>query len=221
MFAGHIGAGLALARMERRVNVGVFIASALLLDIVLWILVLLGRESIVLPEDFARTRQPSFTFPFSHGLLASLLWAALAALAVFAFGSRLGASRARAALLVGTAAFSHWSLDALVHRSELPVAGALNAGLGLWDQLPLALGVETGILFFGMGAFLTGSDLPRGRSIGMAAVALLTLALTLTGMTVAPPPPSAFAMASSSLVTLAVVCAVSSWLGRRPRTQPA
>jgi hypothetical protein len=117
--------------------------------------------------------------------------------------------------------FSHWSLDALVHRSELPVAGALNAGLGLWDQLPLALAVETGILFFGMGAFLTGSDLPRGRSIGIAAVALLTLALTLTGMTVAPPPPSAFAMASSSLVTLAIVCAVSSWLGRRPRAQPA
>lgn len=221
MFAGHVGAGLAFARLERRVNVGVFVASALLLDIVLWILVLLGRESIVLPADFASTRQPQFTFPFSHGLVASLLWAALAGGALYASASRLGAFRARAALLAGTAVFSHWSLDALVHRSELPVVGSLTAGLGLWDQLPLALGVETGILFFGMGAFLTASDLPRGRSIGIAAVALLTLALTLTGMSVAPPPPSASVMASSSLVTLVVVCALSSWLGRRPRAQPA
>jgi hypothetical protein len=42
MFAGHIGAGLALGRAERGVNVGVFVAAALLLDVVLWLLVLAG-----------------------------------------------------------------------------------------------------------------------------------------------------------------------------------
>ena len=34
MFAGHLGVGLALGRAERRVNVGVFIAAGLLLDVV-------------------------------------------------------------------------------------------------------------------------------------------------------------------------------------------
>jgi hypothetical protein len=42
MFAGHVGAALVLASVERRVNVGAFITAALLLDILLWILVLIG-----------------------------------------------------------------------------------------------------------------------------------------------------------------------------------
>jgi hypothetical protein len=44
MFAGHVGAGLAIALAERRVNVGVVIAAALLLDLLLWLFVLLGWE---------------------------------------------------------------------------------------------------------------------------------------------------------------------------------
>jgi hypothetical protein len=46
MFAGHVGVGLAIGRVERRVNVGVFVASALLLDFVLWLFVLGGLESM-------------------------------------------------------------------------------------------------------------------------------------------------------------------------------
>ena len=55
MFAGHVGAGLAIGSAERRVNVGLFVAAALLLDIVLWLLVLAGCESVAIPSDFART----------------------------------------------------------------------------------------------------------------------------------------------------------------------
>lgn len=44
MLAGHIGAGLAIGRLERRVNVGMFIAAALLLDFALWPFILLGWE---------------------------------------------------------------------------------------------------------------------------------------------------------------------------------
>ena len=72
MLAGHVGAALALARAERRVNPGVFVAAALLADLLLWALVLAGAESVSIPADFARTRQPEFVFPWSHGLLASL-----------------------------------------------------------------------------------------------------------------------------------------------------
>ena len=46
MFAGHIGAALAIGRAERAVNVGVFVAAALLLDFLLWLFVLLGWESV-------------------------------------------------------------------------------------------------------------------------------------------------------------------------------
>src|SRR5262245_44604406 len=162
MFAGHIGAGLALARHERRVNVGVFVTAALLLDIILWALVLAGRESVAIPADFASTHQPAFTFPLSHGLGAGLGWSVIAGLLVLAFVARLGM---RAAVLAGAAVFSHWLLDALVHRAELPTVAGQVVGLGLWDRLPLALGVEGAIVLYGLFAFLAGSALPRGRAI--------------------------------------------------------
>src|SRR4030095_15664797 len=121
MFAGHIGVGLALGRVERRVNVGVFIAAALLLDAVLWLFVLLGWEAVTLPADFATTHQAAFVFPYSHGLLASMAWSALAATAAFVGYGRLGPARMRVAALVAAAVFSHWLLDAWVHRPEMPL----------------------------------------------------------------------------------------------------
>jgi len=45
MFAGHIGVALAAARAEGRVNVGMFAAASLLLDILLWLFILFGWES--------------------------------------------------------------------------------------------------------------------------------------------------------------------------------
>ena len=71
MFAGHVGAGLAIGSLERRINVGVFIFAAVLIDFMLWLFVLLGRESVIIPADYAATHQPEFVFPYSHGLLAA------------------------------------------------------------------------------------------------------------------------------------------------------
>ena len=73
MFAGHIGAALAIGRAERGLNVGLFIAAALLLDFLLWTFVLMGWESVAIPADFAATHQAEFVFPYSHGLLAMQL----------------------------------------------------------------------------------------------------------------------------------------------------
>lgn len=219
MFAGHVGAALAIGRAERRVNIGAFVTAALLLDIVLWLLVLLGWESVFIPADFAATHQAEFQFPYSHGLAASLAWSGIAAVAALLFYARHRAIRWRAAALIAAAVFSHWLLDALVHRPELPLAGAssLKVGLGLWQTLPAALAVETAVVVAGLLLFLPGSTLSRGKSIALASLSLLILAFTVAGMTVAPPPPSALAMAGSSLSTLVVVCALACWLGRLRR----
>jgi hypothetical protein len=219
MFAGHVGAALVIGRAERRLNLGVFVVAAFLLDLVLWPFALLGWESIQLPADFARTHQPEFTFPYSHGLLAALGWSALAGGLTLRLQPQLGEGRRKAAFLVAAAVFSHWVLDALVHRPELPVAGDASPklGLSLWNHLPAGLGAEAVIVLLGLGLFLPGCRLPRGRAIGLAVLTLLLLGFTLAGMTVAPPPPSVAAMAASSLGTLVVTGALFLWLGRTPR----
>ena len=218
MFAGHVGAALALGRFERRLNVGWLVSAALLLDLMLWVLVLLGVEAVTIPASFAHDHQAAFVFPYSHGLLTGLCWACLAAALALAYRTRIPRLRRRAALLIGVAVFSHWLLDALVHRPELPLAGRDSRGLGLalWDQMPLALVIEAILLIAGVALFARGSALVRRRLVPLALLSLALLALTVAGMTVAPPPPSALAMAASSLGTLIVVCGLYGWLGRAP-----
>jgi hypothetical protein len=219
MFAGHIGVALAAARVEPRVNVGLLITAALLLDLLLWFFVLLGWESVVIPPTFAQTHQPEFVFPYSHGLLASAAWSALAGAFALLLYKNHGAEKLRPALLIAGVVFSHWLLDALVHRPELPVTGAasLQLGLGLWDHKPVALVVEAALVLAGMLLFFPGSGLARPRKLALASLLLLLLAFTVVGMTVAPPPPSAAAMAASSLGTIVLVGVLFGWLGRGAR----
>ena len=219
MFAGHVGAALAIARVEKRVNVGVFVGAALLLDLVLWLLVLLGLESVAIPSNFTSTHQPEFVFPYSHGLLAGVLWSAVAGAAAFLACLDRPALKWRAAVLIAAAVVSHWLLDALVHRPEMPLTGGTSrmVGLALWDSLYAALGVEALVVVVGLCLFVPGSGLSRSRSVTLTVLTLVILVFTIAGMTFAPPPPSALAMAGTSLVTLGVVCALFCWLGRRPR----
>jgi hypothetical protein len=219
LFAGHVGVALVIGRVERRVNVGVFVTSALLLDFVLWLLILFGWESVNIPDDFSTTHQPHFVFPYSHGLLAAGGWSALAGAFALWLYSHLKEAKWRAVVLVAVAVFSHWLLDALVHRSEMPLIGSSSAtvGLALWDNMPVALGVEAVIVALGLCLFLPGSGLARRNSSALCVLVLIILMFTVIGMTVAPPPPSVSAMAGSSWVTLIVACGLIAWLGRLPR----
>jgi hypothetical protein len=56
---------LAIGRSERRINVAAFVLAALLLDVVLWLFVLIGWESVD-PSTFGATHQPEFIFPFAR-----------------------------------------------------------------------------------------------------------------------------------------------------------
>ena len=209
---------MAIGRAERRVNLGVLVFAAVFLDFVLWLLVLLGWESVTIPANFNTTHQPEFVFPYSHGLLASIGWSVLAGAATFLWYPRLNHAKLRAAAFVSAAVFSHWLLDALVHAPELPVAGAGSAkgGLWLWQNMPVALAVEAFIALAGLYLFVSGTSLSRAKKLWLSVLSVLIVGFTVVGMTVAPPPPSVVAMAASSLVTIIVVSALAGWLGRFP-----
>jgi len=221
MFAGHIGAGLALGRLDRRINVAWFVTAALLLDIALWILVLLGLESVTIPTDFRRTHQVAFSFPYSHGLTSAIVWSSAVAVCCLSVPRSHPEGRSRLALLLAAAVFSHWLLDALVHRPELPLLGNMSprVGMSLWDHTALAVFAESLVVVAGLLIFVPTSLTTVPRTAALIGVVALTLALTVVGMTMSPPPPSAAAMAISSLVTLGVVVALVGWLTKaRPST---
>src|ERR1044071_2174574 len=80
---GHFAVGLALKKAEPRLNLGPIIFGAYLCDFLLGIFVWLGLEQYRIPPDFAMKRYMTFTFPYSHGLAATILWSALAAVLVY------------------------------------------------------------------------------------------------------------------------------------------
>ncbi len=144
MFVGHLGAGLLLKRADRRMNLGVLFFAVMFLDFLLWVLVVAGIERVIAPPDFAAKHYFTFVFPYSHGLAASIVWSCCGGVVVWtALGVRFK-SRARAAVIVAAAVFSHFIVDALVHVPELPLLGEASPklGLSLWENMPLALGVE-------------------------------------------------------------------------------
>jgi hypothetical protein len=221
MFAGHVGAALAIGRAERRINVGVLVFAALLLDFVLWLFILLGWESATIPVDYVSTHQVAFVFPYSHGLLAAIAWSALAGAVMFALHPGSIETRRRFGLVVAAAVFSHWLLDALVHVPEMPLVGSdsTKMGLGLWQNMQLALVGEGLVLVVGYSLFVSGRRLSRARTVGLGVLSMLLLAFTVVGMTIAPPPPSVSAMAVSSLVTVVVVSALTGWFARPSRAE--
>src|SRR5215831_2125945 len=127
------------------------------------------RVPLSAPADYAQHHTLRFTFPYSHGLLASGLWAALVGGLTWLVTPQGGSPRRRAAFVIGAAVCSHWLLDALVHIPELPLTGAHSphVGLALWDHMPLALTLETGITAAGLALYLRGSRRSRRRTTGV------------------------------------------------------
>src|SRR5204862_7901025 len=94
-----------------------------------------------------------YYMPYTHSLVAALLWS-LAGYVGYRAIRAFGASH-RAALLVAFAVFSHWVLDLLVHRPDLPLYdNAAKVGFGLWNYPVPALVLEIAVLFGGLWIYL-------------------------------------------------------------------
>lgn len=213
MFVGHLGAGLVAKRMAPRLNLGALFLAAMLLDALLWSFVLLGLEQVHVPANFGEVHYLSFSFPYSHGLIASLSWSAAG------FGvARACGWNARAGLVIAATVFSHFLLDALVHVVGLPVLGpgSYRLGLGLWRHTGLELAVECAIGGLGWWIYL---ESPRAASgvarWGLGAVVALCALLTVVGGLATKPPPRAGVMAATSLAAIGILSALAFWLDLR------
>jgi membrane-bound metal-dependent hydrolase YbcI (DUF457 family) len=131
-------------------------------------------------------------YPISHSLLAAIAWAALVA------GSYLLLRHQRiAAVVIGGLVVSHWALDAIVHRPDLPLFPGSDrfVGLNAWSSLPLTLVIEVPLFFIGVWLYarITASRDAVGRW-GLAALVVVLLGIYAANM-VGPPPPGASAIA--------------------------
>lgn len=221
MFVGHLGVGLALSARSRQFRLGTLLGAALLLDVLLGVFVLAGWERVIVPPDFAAGHYLTFQFPYSHGLLATLVWSGLAA-ALASTGALLLGRGAAAAWVAAAAVASHFLCDAVEHVRGLPLLGegSPHLGLGLWRAMHWALGLELLLLFAGAAVFFwSRPGLPRVRRLVLLTVLGLLATLQIFGQTAGAAPPPASALAVSWLVQAGALSLLGFWADPAPGAQ--
>jgi hypothetical protein len=213
MLLGYLGAGLAAKAAAPRIGLGTLFAAALLLDILLWLFVILHVEGAVVPPDFDTRHMLTFAFPWSHSLVAALVWSVLAAF-VWTWSGGEGKYLAYAPAIVALTVFSHWALDFLVHPAELPLwPGAPAVGMDIGQPAALILDVVVAAIGFALFLWRVPMSAPRRTAIG--GVLLLSAGLTYVGGT-APEPQDILNVAAISLLAMFVIVTVGAITDRAP-----
>ena len=213
MFIGHLGTGLALKKLDNKTNLFEIFVSVLFLDILLWILVLLGIERTYIPDNYAELHYFTFHFPYSHGLLASLIWTALTYFLV-----KLSTKNDRTAIVLAIGVFSHFILDFIVHPQELPLVGdhSQMLGLGLWNHIYLELTLELIILIIGFVFYFKSTEGKSfGGKYGMIIFMTILTIFAFAGQLFGPKPETENQVALSSLISIFLILILAFWLDRK------
>jgi hypothetical protein len=211
MFLGHVAVGMAAKREVPRVSLAVLVLATQLADVIWPALVGLGIEQVAIDPGNTRVTPLNFvSYPYSHSLLTMTLWA-------IAFGFVFGQSRGRRAVpVLAVLVVSHWVLDVITHRPDVPIVphGGLKLGLGLWNSIPATLAVECAMYTAGLWIYLR-STRARDR-IGRWGFGVLAgfLVVVYVANIFGPPPPSVTAIWIGALVGAAVMTWWAWWVDR-------
>src|SRR5678816_609145 len=132
MFVGHYGVSFAGKRLAPSVSLATLFIAVQLLDVGWSLLVLLGIEKVsIVPGITASNPLDLYYMPYTHSLVAATFWSVAVAFVVWLLPRVATRS---AAVWIGVAVFSHWILDFIVHRPDLPLYDdTLKVGLGVWN----------------------------------------------------------------------------------------
>jgi hypothetical protein len=223
MFIGHYGVSFAIKAVDRSIPLWILFIAVQFVDVLWGVFVLTGVEKVrIVPGITATNPLDLYYMPYTHSLVGALFWSAVGVGACWVFQKKPPATagatdrRLASALLVGLAVFSHWILDLIVHRPDLPLYDdTFKMGFGLWNFPAIAFGLEI-ILLFG-GIFLYMRSTTAANAIGKLGMPVLGLVLIAAQSVVffGAPPTSATATALTALVSYFLFAAVAFWLERQ------
>lgn len=197
MFIGHHAVAFAAKRCAPKTSLGALMMAAMFLDLIWPIFLLTGTETMRLdPGNTAFTPYAFDSYPYSHSLATCCGWAFLVAGVYWAM-TRRGIE----AIIVGLAVLSHWVLDVVSHRPDMPIAPGLRTrvGLGLWNSIPATLVVEGALFCAGLWLYLrTTRARDRVGSYSLWAFVVFLLVM-YAGSVLGPPAPRWQAVAGVSL----------------------
>jgi hypothetical protein len=193
VFIGHFAVGLAAKRLAPDVSLGTLFVAAQLADLVWPTLVLAGIESFSIRPGITAVTPLDFTrYPYSHSLVGMAAWGLGLGVVYFTIKRR-----ALAALVLFMVVLTHWLLDFVSHRPDLPLTltGAERFGLGLWHSRIATLAVE-GLFFAACVWIYVRATRPADAAGRWWLVALVAfLVVVYLANIFGPPPPSVAAVA--------------------------
>jgi membrane-bound metal-dependent hydrolase YbcI (DUF457 family) len=216
MFIGHYALGLAAKRIVPKTSLGWLIAAPTFADLIWPVFLLLGWERVTVvpgPNPLLLFRFDSY--PISHSLLTLCGWGLL-----FGVLYRMRTGYARGAVVVALLVVSHWVLDFVTHRPDMPLfPGGPLVGLGLWNWVAGTIVTEAVLFIAGIAIYLkTTRARDRIGRYGLAGF-LLVLVLSYAGALLSPPPTNMRALAVGGIVFGWLFVAMAAWVdGHRETT---
>jgi hypothetical protein len=198
MFVGHLAVAMAAKKVDRTTSLVWYLAAANLVDLIWPILLLAGVERVQIdPGNTIFTPLDFELYPWTHSLLMGVVWGGLLGLAA----SRFGVSKA-GAITIAALVPSHWLLDFLTHRPDLPLVpwGGGVYGLGLWNSLAGTLLVEGALWALSIALFLSVNRVQGWKGhLALWSFVLVSTFLWVSGP-FSPPPPDAGSLAYFALI---------------------
>jgi hypothetical protein len=214
MFLGHVALGMAAKRTVPRVSLAVLILAAQFADVVWPLLVALGIEQVAIEPGNTRITPLNFiSYPYSHSLLTLALWA-------IAFACVFGLRRGRRAVpILAALVVSHWVLDVITHRPDIPILAneRTKLGFGLWNSIPGTMLVEFGMYAIGLWIYLSSTRPLDGVGRWSFAALVAFLPVVYLANVFGPPPPTVSALWIAAFAG-AMVLTVWAWWADRHRT---
>ena len=189
MFLGHFGLALAAKKINSKPSLGSTMMAAQFVDLLWPLLLLLNIERVTVEPGNTVVTPLNFEFyPYSHSLVAGIIWAVLFGLTFYLLKRDIWS-----AVLLGGLVVSHWLLDLVVHRPDLPLwfSDEHKVGLGLWNSVTATVIAEM-VLFFS-GVFIYASTTSAKNRVGRFAywgLIIFLLAVEVSNL-FSPPPPNA------------------------------
>jgi hypothetical protein len=214
VFLGHYGLAFAAKRAVPRTSLGTLTFAAQWADELWPILLLVGVERArIVPGLMAASPLEFTSYPVSHSLLALAAWGAL-------FGGLYYGVRRdrRAAWIVAALVVSHWVLDVIVHRPDMPLwPGGPQVGLGAWNSIALSNTLEAIVYGGGLVVYLRATTaIDRIGTYALWALVVVQVGV-YAGSFGAPPPD----MRTLALLTLSLWLFVpwAAWIDRHRKSR--
>lgn len=212
MFIGHFGVGFAAKKVAKKTSLGTLFFASQFIDLLWPFFILFGIEKVAIdPGNTAFTPLDFIYYPFSHSLIGVLFWAVLFGGVYFVIKKDLKTS-----LLLGALVLSHWILDLVTHRPDLPLfigGDSLLVGLGLWNSVIGTIIIES--LIFISGIYLYSVVTKAKNKVGFYSLWSLVIFFVIVYISniLSPPPESSEAIGYVGLAQWLLI-AWAYWIDR-------